>query len=271
MEIAIDYFSVFGGLDIRLDTSKPIEELVQKHILDEYKNLRNLVSDFTDGENVLHAILSGLARGDRRTNSAFKRAKVSFSEGMECIDTLRKNGILSLESSYHHLKTNNSNEEVSDKLHFASPFLRFWFALVSPFFRGIKEGDYTEFFENFENKLSDLRAVVFEQLCHEFVRKSFEEDRIYELGRYWDEKNELDLVGRTRANQIIVGACKYSNAKIKKSELGKLKTTCEAVGIKADMFLIFAKRGFSSELKSLKSESVKLFTCKNLKALVAVE
>ncbi len=270
MEVAIDYFSVFGGLDVHIDITKPIEELIEIHILDEYKSLRNIISDFTQGENLLHAILSGLAQGDRRTNSAFKRAKVSFNEGMDCIDDLRQSGILSLESSYHHLKKSNNYEDVSDKLHFTSPFLRFWFAFVSPLFQGIKEGNYEEFFTNFHNKIADFRGVVFERLCHEFVRKSFEEDKIYELGRYWDDKYEIDMVGKTRGDKVIAGVCKYNNAKIKTSELNKLKATCEEVGIDVDIYLVFAKRGFSSELKSLKSESVKLFTCKSLKVLIEV-
>ena len=29
-------------------------------------------------------------------------------------------------------------------LYFASPFVRFWFAFVSPYFKGIKQGDYKE-------------------------------------------------------------------------------------------------------------------------------
>jgi hypothetical protein len=270
MEVAIDYFAVFGGLEINLDLNKPITELIEKHILDDYKSLRNIISDFTGGDNLLHAILSGIAQGDRRTNSAFKRAKVSYDEGMDCIDELRQNGILSLESSYHHLCKANSYVTISDKLHFTSPFLRFWFAFVSPLFRGIKEGDYTEFFKEYTNKEAEFRALVFEQLCHAFVRKTFEDDRIYELGRYWDEKNEIDLVGKTRAGRVVAGVCKYNNAKIKKSELNKLKATCEEVGLHTDIYIIFSKRGFTSELKSMKSEGIRLFTCKSLKVLIEV-
>jgi len=38
--------------------------------------------------------------------------------------------------------------------------------------------------------------------------------------------------------------------------------------MKADIFVIFSKRGFSNELKSLKGENLKLFTVKNFKKLV---
>ena len=38
MEVAVKYFIVFGGLDIKIDTTKPLLELIEKHILDEYKH-----------------------------------------------------------------------------------------------------------------------------------------------------------------------------------------------------------------------------------------
>jgi len=39
-EIAVDYFCVFGGLDISLDMKQPLEKLIEKHILKEYKFFR---------------------------------------------------------------------------------------------------------------------------------------------------------------------------------------------------------------------------------------
>ena len=32
--------------------------------------------------------LTGIAQGDRRTNSSFKRAFVSFEEGMKCVEKI---------------------------------------------------------------------------------------------------------------------------------------------------------------------------------------
>ena len=43
MEIAVKYFIVFGGLNIKIDTTKPILELIEKHILEDYSNLKNLI------------------------------------------------------------------------------------------------------------------------------------------------------------------------------------------------------------------------------------
>ncbi|MBE0492301.1 MAG: hypothetical protein IBX44_08605 [Sulfurospirillum sp.] len=267
MAQAVEYFSIFGGLDLAIDLTQSLENQIQKYILDDYRALRNTISDFTDGDVQMHALLSGIALGDRKSSSAFKRAKLSFNAGVTCVDILRQRGVLSLESSYHHLKRSKNYEDIADKLQFSAPFLRFWFAFVSPLFQGIKAGNYEEFFTNFHNKIADFHALTFEQLCHEFVKKTIEEDRVYELGRYWDSYEQIDLLGKTRSGKIIAGVCKFTKAKVKTSELTKLQATCKALDLDVGMFLVFAKNGFSAELKSLKNEQVKLFTSKHLKVL----
>ena len=36
METAIKYFTIFGGLDIEIDTTMPLKELIEKEILNKY-------------------------------------------------------------------------------------------------------------------------------------------------------------------------------------------------------------------------------------------
>jgi len=58
------------------------------------------------------------------------------------------------------------------------------------------------------------------------------------------------------------------NNKIKKNELNKLVDDCSSLQIDPDILILFSKSGFSSELKSLKSEKFKLFSVKHLKQLI---
>ncbi len=103
----------------------------------------------------------------------------------------------------------------------------------------------------------------------EFMRDLISEDPIKQFGKYWDEKREIDLVAKTTSGKIIAGNCKYINSKIKKNELNKLKEDCKAIDLNVDTFVIFSKSGFSSELKSQKSETLRLFTPKSFKLLLA--
>ncbi len=217
-----------------------------------------------------HSILTGIAQGDGRTHTAYKRANTSQEVGDKAIEELCDLGIIKLEKSQKIFTSwaENDASKVSNKLYFTSPFLRFWFAFISPLFKGIKEGDYKEVREKFANNEKEFIDLVFEQLSQELVKASFSDDKVIECSSYWDNNVELEIYAKTASGKVIVGTCKYTNSKIKKSELTKLKEKCEKAKIKADIFVLFSKAGYSSELKSLKSESLKLYTIKSFKALI---
>ncbi len=269
MDVAIKYFTVFGGLNIKIDTTKPLIELIKKNILDNYSDLKYEIHNLTGGYKVDHAILTGIAQGDRRTNSSFKRAFVSFEEGSKCVENLIERGIIEIESSQHHLANKRGDEKISKKLLFTAPFLRFWFAFVSPIYKGIKKGDYEEFYKLFENKSGEFGNFIFEELSMEFLKDSFKEDPIKQIGKYWDEKVEISLVAKTTSGKIVVANCKYKDTKLKKNELNKLIDDSKNVGFNPDIYILFAKNGFTSELKSQKSENIRLFTQKSFKLLLA--
>jgi hypothetical protein len=268
MEKAIEYFTVFGGLEITLDTSKPLIELIKTHILNEYKNLRTPINTLTGGYKVDHAILSGAALGDRRTQTAFKKAHVSFEEGMQCVENLCEKAVIELESSQHFLTQQRGDAKIAKKIVFTTPFLRFWFAFVSPIYKGIKEGDYKEFYTLYENRKAQFSDFIFEELALEFLIDFYKEDTLKPIGRYWDEHITIDLIAKTNSGKIIVGSCKYVETKIKKSELNRLKQACDSLGLTPDIFVFFAKNGYSNELKALKSENIRLFNAKSLKLLL---
>ncbi len=250
-------------MDININTTVPIEILIEKLILNKYKYLRNDISNLTKGDDLYHSILSGLALGDRRTNSAFRRANIPFDKGIDIIDDLCKLKVLKLEKSLQSLSDIDDQYVVSEKLLFTSPFVRFWFASISPIFKGIRDGNYEEFFKLFENRKSQFSELIFEQLSHELIKLSIQDETIVKLGRYWDDNIDIDMLVETKSGKVIAGACKYTNSKIKKSVLTDLKEKCKKAKVDVDMFVLFSKKGYSSELKSLKADTLKLFTVKN--------
>jgi len=271
-EDAIEKFAIFGGVGWGdLDTSKPSFELIKKLVLSDYRYIRNDVSEVSTGMPLYHLILSGIAMGDGKTHTAYKRANIAPDVGDKAIEELCDLGIIRLEKSQKVFTSwaEEDGEKVSNKLYFTSPFLRFWFAFVSPLFKGIKEGDYKEISQRFENREGEFLHLAFEQLSQELVKLSFTEDKVVECSSYWDNNIELEIYAKTASGKVIVGVSKYSNAKVKKSELTKLQEKCEIAKIKADIFVIVAKKGFSNELKALKGENLKLYTAKSFKKLLA--
>ncbi|XPV69223.1 MAG: DUF234 domain-containing protein [Halarcobacter sp.] len=268
METAVNYFAVFGGLDVKLDMSKPLRSLIIRHILNEYYDIQDHIAKLTKNSAPYHKVLTGIALGDRRTNSSFKRADIEYEEGIKIIYELEELEIVKTETSMDHLTNQFEENDSSDKLLFTTPFLRFWFAFVSPVYRGIKRGEFDESFERFNNYQLEFMDLIFEQLCHEYVKATFVEDEIEEIGRYWDEKLDINLLAQTVSGKVIIGSCKYTNSKVKKSEINRLKDICEKLEITPDFVMLFSKSGFTNELKSEKKDGLKLYTVKSLKALI---
>ena len=254
MEDAIEKFSVFGGVEWgNFDCTKPTIELVEELILPDFRYIRNDITELTDGLPLHHSILTGLATGDSRMQTAFKRASVSKEVGENAILELNEAKII---RSYKSTAI------------FNSPFLRFWFAFISPIFKGIRDGDYAEMKERWEKRRSEFVQLTFVQLSYELLKLNFKEDRLKEIRPYFENEVELDIYAKTNSKQTIAGVCRYSNAKVKKSELTKLQESCEKAGINADILVIVSKNGFSKELKSLKSDKLRLITLKNFKKIV---
>jgi hypothetical protein len=268
-EEAVEKFAIFGGVSWgAIDTSKSNLELIESLILPDFRYIRNDVTDLTTGMPLYHSILTGIAMGDGKTHTAFKRANTSQEIGMNAINELCDTGIIKLQKGSKHFTSWKENETVSNKLFFASPFLRFWFAFVSPIFKGIREGDYKELRERFANRESEFIQLPFVELSHELLKLNFVDDKIVEIGTYWDNEIELDIYAKTKSGKIIVGVCKYTNSKLKKSELTKLQELCAKSNIKVDTFVLVSKSGFSNELKSLKGEKLRLISLKNFKKLI---
>ena len=94
------------------------------------------------------------------------------------------------------------------------------------------------------------------------------DEGIQQIGRYWDDDTDIDLLVKTKSGKIIAGSCRYKNSKIKKTELNILKESCKKVKIDVDIFVLFSKKGYSGELKSMKGEELKLFTVKSFNQLI---
>lgn len=266
IEKAIEYFAVFGGMGWSVDMSKPLEELIEEKVLKNYRYIHGDLTKITQSNKSHHALLSAVALGDRREHSAYRRADLTRKEGEESAAFLIKFGLLNRQAS--QADPIDESEEVSERLLFSAPFLRFWFSAVSPYYKGIKEGDFAEMKAKWENTKQSFFDQIYEALVIALVKQSFKEDWVAKIGSYWDKTTEIEILGKTKGDKVIVGSCKYSKSKANKSELTKLQEKCTKAALTPDIFVIFSKSGFSSEFKKEKSETLKLYTLKNLKTLM---
>ena len=269
LEEAVEKFAIFGGVEWNdIDTSKDSMQLIEELILPDFRYIRDDITEITTGMPLYHSLLTGVAMGDARVQSAFKRANITKEVGDKAVAELLDIGIITSQKPKKIFSSWSENQIISNKLYFPTPFLKFWFTFVSPIFKGIRDGDYAEIRERFKNRELESTQFVFNQLAIESLKNMPSEDKIIEISSYWDKDVEIDIYAKTKSGKTIVGLSKYTNAKIKKSDLNKLKEMAQSAKIEADIFVIFAKKGFSNELKSLKGENLRLYSVKNLKNLI---
>jgi len=249
LEVALEYFAVFGGMGWRVDLSKPLEELIEEKVLNNYRYIHGDTTKITNSKEIHHKVLSALATGDRREHSAFKKAQVNKNDGEESVDFMIKEGLLSKDMSVE--KPLKDHDKVSIKLNFNQPFMRFWFAIISPYYKGIKAGEYDEVKERWSQIKGEFSNLIYQQLFMELIKKSYNEsneDKIMKIGSYWDTKVEIDLLAKTKSGKMIAGACKFSKSKANKSELSKLKDKCQQAELDIESYVIFSKKAWKIQL-----------------------
>ena len=278
MEKLIQHFGVFGGLDIEVDATLGIKELIHLHIINNFEKLNEKILILVDNDPVNIRLLHALAVGDRRIFSAFKRAGLNNGNGGGALEFLQGQGLISLEYSREKhpkdiypdrkLKKELARHRISHKVLFNHPFVRFWFYFVVPHIDDIQKGKFDLFFEHFDAKHNQYTSLVFEELSELLLNYNIRDAQILSSGSYWDMNIEIDILTITNKGEVYVGECKWTNHKINKKELHKLDEKCQKLGIEPTQIIFFSKRGFSKELLGLQGSKLALYSAEDFKALL---
>lgn len=280
MEQCIDLFAIFGGVDDPIDTDENIETLIIKHILIPFEEHRKRIFAPLDDNPLYAKLLHAISIGDRRLDSAYRRARIGKERGHEGFVFLCRIGYLHIEHSREippqkihpkqRFKKEVERHRISHKFRFQSPFLRFWFAFIEPYAKTIRDGNYAPMLAYFHAHYNECVGFIFEELCDLYIRTVLSErfeDTLLDSGSYWDREVEIDLLCDTLNGENWVGECKWTNHKLNKKELHKLEEKWTKLSLIPDKIFLFSKRGFSNELHALKERRLYLFSAEDMEAL----
>ena len=278
MEQQIEYFSVFGGLGWSVDTSKPITELIERLILENFSTLNEKMQELTLDEPNNKRLLRALAVSDRRIFSAFRRAGLNNSNGGSALNYLQEKGLITLEYSREEparslnpngkLKREVARHRISHKVLFTKPFIRFWFYFIAPHTKDILEKNYENLFADFALRQNSYTSLVFEELSEILLNYHIRDSQILSSGSYWDANVEIDILTITDDEKTYIAECKWTNHQITKKELHKLEQKCEKLDIEPTQIALFCKSGFSKELLSLAGKNLALYSAEDFEALL---
>ena len=274
----MELFAVFGGVEesLELDFFDDVESIIRFNFVEKYRVLNQLISPSYLIEEPYRFLLVAIARGDGRLSNVFRKARVGETLGLRLLDELVELGMVEFEDSrepalkkYPNQKLEKSlrSYKIEPKVRFKQPFHRFWFGFVEPYHKELIRGDSKRFFENFEQHFSRLHSLVFEQLSQELLNTHYNNQLIIN-GNYWDKHSEFDIWAAHKNGIHILGECKYTNRRVCKSELSKLKQKAQTSGLKVDVYALFSKNGFSNELKNSNEKNLLLFELGDFRGLL---
>ncbi len=267
---ALEYFTVFGGTGWDIDMSKSVDTLIKEKVLANYEPIHNGITRFTHGNALYHLLLSIIALGESHEDAVFKKARVGRDKGEEAMDYLEMKSLIKFDSSVE--KPLKSSDGKSDRVFFVLPFMRFWFAAVSPYYKSVSAGDFSEFEEkwgqikgNFSILLSNFLVL---ELVKETFASKFADDPIVSIGSYYDKQVQIEILAIRKSGKMLAGECKYSQKEAKINMINTLKEKCQKAELNIEDYVLFSKNGFSTELEQMKDEKLTLLSQGHLSSLL---
>jgi len=263
---------------LELDSSDDLDTIIRFNFVEQYKVLNEFISPSYLIEEPYRFLLVSIARGDGRLSNVFRKARVGEVLGLRLLNELVELGIVELEDSrepalkaYPNQKLEKAlrSYKIEPKIRFKKPFHRFWFGFVEPYHKDLNRGKSKRFYENFNQHFAQLHSFVFEQLSQELLNVHFNNQLIIN-GNYWDKHSEFDIWATHKDGTKILGECKYTNRRVCKSELSKLRQKAKTSELEVDIFALFSKNGFSNELKNSIDKDLLLFELEDFKQLLIV-
>jgi len=267
---ALEYFTVFGGTGWDIDTSKSVATLIEEKVLANYEPLHESMTRYTHNNGLYHMMLNIIALGVNHENDVLKKAKVGRDKGEEAIDYLVSKSLIKFDLSVE--KPLNDGGGKSDRILFDLPFMRFWFAMISPNYQSVSQGDYDEFAHKWHKVRDNFSILLSNLLVLELVKETFnsksEKDPIVKIGSYYDNKIEIDILAIRKSGAMIATACKYSKEPAKSNMMQTLIEKCSKSELEISDYALFSKNGFTSEVEALKEKEVILLSRTELSSLL---
>lgn len=251
-------FSIFGGTPHYLNAINPeksIAENVHETILSQSGGLHNepetVLRMELDEVNRYFAILKSIARGNRSRNEIINDTGIEQSSTGYYLDKLEKLQII--EKDYP--VTENPRKSRKTRYRIRDQFFRFWFRFVYG-----QTTRYDLYGENayrdlIEPEISDFASDSFEKLCQKAAINLHNDLKFRKIGRWWRKGREIDVVGLTDSDEILIGEAKFTSSPLGYNTLSKLEADAENIKIdKERRYALFSRNGFKESVREAANE-----------------
>lgn len=251
-------WGVYGGTPHYLqavDDDRPLAENIRASILSKQGFLHNepeyvLRMELSE-PNTYFGLLTAIAEGRRSSNEIAQTAGVDSDRVSYYLKNLQNLWIIERDVPV----TERPSKSRLGRYRLRDPLFRFWFRFVYGY-----EDRYEQMgadaYDELAPALPDFVSPAFERLCQLAVRPLYEEYTFTDVGRWWYQDHEVDVVGLTTGETVLVGECKFTNDAADYSALQSLERAAEALQWMPDTggepnyeYALFGRSGFTRSVE----------------------
>ncbi|WIV68666.1 ATP-binding protein [Natrialbaceae archaeon AArc-T1-2] len=265
-------WGVFGGVPYYLEDVSPdasLGENIHRTILSRHGSLHNepdyvLRMELTEPTRYF-SILEAIAGGKTSRNEIAGATGIDYNQLSKYLNRLERLRLI----DQHVPITERKERTKRSKYRIRDHFFRFWFHFV--YGTGDRYDELgTEAYEVLiEPELADFVSPAFEELCCAALRTLYPEYTITDTGKWWYQDHEIDVVGLTNSETLLVGECKFQESPLNYEAFSKLQDHVEelrwtppAGGSRDHEYALFSRSGFTSSIKeaATQRDDLRLFT-----------
>ena len=261
----IEMYSVTGGVPKYVELfskDNDIYAAIQKSVLNRtgylydepYFLLRQEVTEVGSYFSIIKAI----AAGNSKLSAIASVTEIKATSLTKYLKTLSDLDIIEREVP---VTENNPEKSKKGLYKIKDNYLRFWFAFVYPNMSFIESGNDRIVMNKIKKNLVDGQiSFVYEDVCREKMWE-LNGNNVWpfyfsKLGRYWDNKTEIDILGLDpEGKNMILGECKYWQGPVGINVLLDLEKKSNNVPWEKNnrnlWYVLFSAEGFTDELIDL--------------------
>ena len=257
---AIRSYAVTGGTPMYLtlfDYGRSLAENVRSQVLSPSAVLYNepeflLRTELRNPARYM-SILEAVAMGHTTPNEISGATGIDAGPLSKYLQTLRQLRLIDREVPV----TASAKKSKRSRYRVADEFLRFWFRYVEPNRSSIEEAPDIVYDGTIAPDLPMHVATTFEDVCKEAVWEGIrrgEFEPYSEVGRWWYNKDEIDIVGLApNDDRILFAECKWTSDPVGTALVEDLRTKAANVrwgpDEREERFALFSKSGFVDGLE----------------------
>ncbi|WP_436348404.1 ATP-binding protein [Natronorubrum sp. FCH18a] len=274
-------WGIFGGVPYYLEEVSPeatLEENVYRAILSRHGSLHDepdyvLRMELTEPTRYF-SILEAIAGGSTSRNEIAGTTGIDYNQLSKYLNRLSRLRLV----DQHVPITEQKERSKRSRYRIRDPFFRFWFHFVYGTGDRYDELEADAYEVLIEPELADFVSHAFEELCCSALRTCYPEYTITDTGQWWYQDHEIDVVGVTAGETLIVGECKFQRSPLGYDAFSKLRSHADELrwapsdgGDRTEEYALFSRSGFKRSVEEAAEDrdDLRLFTIEDIVESIA--